>query len=286
MDIPSVPGATMTNGVPKPYTGGGSGGASRAGLGGALNATSDSTITVEPGVTQIAAIARGHLNRIITPFPNPEVMTSNLVGGKDGECGEICVRDNVIYVTTDSNSPVTISINETGRQDIAILLTLVPKDVPPRELALNFSGSAGQAISSMQFGSSKADSWEKSQPYVTTLTQLFRKLALNEVPQGYTLHDAKNGPLPVCYQQGVSYDFARGQRMMGHNLDVSIGVAQNQTSSPVEIRESACGSPNVAAVAAWPHNVLAPGQKTEIYVATKRGRNGGAPTTQRPSLVR
>lgn len=26
MDIPSVPGATMTNGVPKPYTGGGSGG--------------------------------------------------------------------------------------------------------------------------------------------------------------------------------------------------------------------------------------------------------------------
>lgn len=74
--------------------------------------------------------------------------------------------------------------------------------------------------------------------------------------------------------------------MLGHHFDVAIGVAKNTSNGPVEVRETACGSQQVAAVASWPKNVLHPGDKTEVYVAVSRSMGGGKPTTQRPSLVR
>jgi conjugal transfer pilus assembly protein TraK len=287
-DLPIVPASTVTQDVPPPVqaspTKGNVSSSSNSGaLPAGLNVSSESNIEVKPGVTQIAAISRGHLNRIVTPFPSPEVMTSSLQAGSGDQCGEVCIKDNVIYVTTDSQRPVTMSINEEGRQDAAIMMTLVPKDVPPRELTLSLGDSM---MAGLSFGSKKAESWEESQPYVTTLTNLFRQIALGEVPQGYTLHTANSGILPVCYQEGVSYSFVDGQRMLGHHFEVAIGVATNTGSGPIEIRETACGSQNVAAVAAWPRNVLQPGDKTEVYVATTKSSGGGKPTTQRPSLVR
>jgi len=290
-DLPIVPASTVTEDVPPPVKvdpAGKSTSTSRTqratgAVPPGLNVSSESNIEVKPGVTQIAAISRGHLNRIVTPFPSPEVMTSSLQAGSDGQCGEVCIKENVVYVTTDSQRPVTLSINEEGRQDAAIMMTLVPKDVPPRELTLSLEDSM---MAGLTFGSAKAESWEESQPYVTTLTDLFRQIALGEVPQGYTLHSANGGVAPVCYQQNVAYDFANGQRMLGHHFEVAIGVARNTSSSPVEIRETACGSQNVAAVAAWPRNVLRPGEKAEVYVATTREMGGGKPKTQRPSLVR
>lgn len=287
-DLPIVPASTVTQDVPPPVQaspakGNASSVNNRANVSTGLNVSSESNIEVKPGVTQIAAISRGHLNRIVTPFPSPEVMTSSLQAGSGGECGEVCIKDNVIYVTTDSQRPITLSINEEGRQDTAIMMTLVPKDVPPRELTLSLEESL---ISGLSFGSKKAESWEESQPYVTTLTNLFRKIALGEVPQGYTLHNSDSSIMPVCYQEGVTYSFIDGQRMLGHHFEVAIGVATNTSHGPVEIRETACGSPNVAAVAAWPRNVLQPGEKTEVYVATTKSSGGGKPRTQRPALVR
>lgn len=287
-DLPIVPASTVTQDVPPPVqastaNGGGSSASNSGAVPTGLNVSSESNIEVKPGVTQIAAISRGHLNRIVTPFPSPEVMTSSLNAGSGDECGEVCIKDNVIYVTTESQRPVTLSINEEGRQDAAIMMTLVPKDVPPRELTLSFGDSM---MAGLSFGSKKAQSWEESQPYVTTLTDLFRQIALGEVPQGYTLHNSDSSVMPVCYQEGITYSFVDGQRMLGHHFEVAIGVATNSSSGPVEIRETACGSPNVAAVAAWPRNVLEPGDKTEVYVATTKSSGGGKPTSQRPSLVR
>ncbi len=72
--------------------------------------------------------------------------------------------------------------------------------------------------------------------------------------------------------------------MMGHHLNVFIGVAQNVSEQPIEFKEALCGSWDVAAVTTWPLNVLESGQKTELYVAKKQKR-GIAPTSKRPSLL-
>ncbi len=71
---------------------------------------------------------------------------------------------------------------------------------------------------------------------------------------------------------------------MGHSLNVYVGVAKNETSAPVEIKEAMCGSWDVAAVAAFPNVILEPGQKTEIYVVKKVGATQEI-QNYRPSLL-
>ncbi|MBO0180756.1 conjugal transfer protein TraK, partial [Vibrio parahaemolyticus] len=77
---------------------------------------------------------------------------------------------------------------------------------------------------------------------------------------------------------------ANGQMMMGHHLTVFVGIARNVTSEPIEFKEQSCGNWSVAGVTSWPHKVLEPGQKTEVYVAVKQ-REKTESATRRPSLL-
>ncbi len=241
---------------------------------GEITLNSNSTVVMQRGVNEIIPVALSHLNRIVTPFAAPVVKT--------GSGAEVNVEDNVIYVATNDTAPVTLFINEEGNQSLALNITLVPRKIPSREVFLRL---AENLITSGGVGSSKADKWEKSQPYVETIRSIFRGLALGELPQGYSLSKyPSNRAGPACNMTGLSFDFKRGQLLTGHNMQVSVGVVQNLSDRPIEIRESVCGGWDVAAVAAWPNNMLEPNQKSEIYVA-ERVERGGKKTTKRPSLL-
>lgn len=275
-DIPVVPSRVMDNAEP-PSASSQSG---RGGAGGSSSHSSSSTkrVVAEPGVNQILPVAIDHLNRIVTPFGNPEVTTSSSASTE--------IRDNVVYVGTDNDSPVTMFITQRGSEAEALSLTLVPKRIPPRELFVELPNSSG-----MQHGlagNENAKKWETSQPYVDTIRGVMREIALQNKPPGYTLGDVDGrGNLPRCSQSDLSFDFSNGQVMSGQNLEAYIGLATNNSSHPVEFKESSCGDWNVAAVAAWPDNVLKPGDKTEIYVLRRKGErrktNGGR--SERPSLL-
>ena len=74
--------------------------------------------------------------------------------------------------------------------------------------------------------------------------------------------------------------------MVGHRLSVSIGVATNVSGQPLEFKEQSCGDWDVAAVAAWPRNVLGPNERTEVYVIRRAPGASPQPTTNaRPSLL-
>ena len=110
-------------------------------------------ITVKQGNNYIVPIAIAHPNRIVTPFSNPEVISTSLTGMKaDGSCSEICIKDNVVYVATNKQVPVTMFVNERGNESASISLTLVPKKIPPREIALRFENGK-QGSGSMGAGS-------------------------------------------------------------------------------------------------------------------------------------
>ena len=90
----------------------------------------DAVLTMTPGVNQIIPVAIGHPNRIVTPFGNPEVVSTSLSGGeKEGECGEVCIKENVVYVATDKEHPVTMFITEKGSETQALSLTIDRKSV-------------------------------------------------------------------------------------------------------------------------------------------------------------
>lgn len=273
-NIPVVPASVMKKNVPAPIS-------PDAGAVGTVN--ENSVLTMKPGVNQIIPIAIGHPNRIVTPFSNPEVVSTSLTSSaNENECGEVCIKENVVYVATDVTHPVTMFVTEKGTEAQALSVTMIPRRIPPREVFLKLDG--GFTGSSM-YASTKAKSWEESQPYVETIRSVFRKLAMGEIPQGYTMNDIPQGiVIPACSMPGAIVDFTKGQYLMGHHLNVFIGVVKNVSKQPMEVKEALCGSWDVAAVASWPLHILEPGQKTEIYVAKKEKR-GIAPTSKRPSLL-
>lgn len=266
-NIPPVPANVMSNGVPRPI-------GSNTKTATTINTTAESRLIMQSGVNQIVPIAVGHLNRLVTPFSNPVVLT--------GSPATYQVEQNVVYIGTSVEEPVTVFINEKDDQVRSFSLTLVPQRIPPRELFLSFSDGF-QMVGN--YTNRNAEKWETSQPYVDTIKSLFRHLALGEVPQGYSISGmSPNVPTPNCQMPGLSFDFSRGQLLMGHSLSVVVGVAHNISGAPIEFKEAACGNWDVAAVAAWPHNMLNPNEKTEVYIARKVQKSTGN-VTKRPSLV-
>lgn len=251
------------------------------------------TIRMAPGENVFIPIAVNHPNRIITPFRHPQVVSTTLSSGaKSGECGEICVRDSVVYISTDKTYPVTAFITESGREDIALSVTMMPKQVPPREVRLTLSDDVMDALrigDGADKGASarKAAAWEASQPYVETLRTAFRTVAIGQVPQGYTLRRVKaKDPLPVCRHPGLAFDFANGQILEGSRLSFYVGVVRNIADSPVEFREQRCGGWRIAAVTSWPLKVLKPGQAAEIYIAVQREDEKPADAIRKPLIPR
>lgn len=248
-------------------------------------------IRMQPGENVFIPIAVNHPNRILTPFRNPQVVSTTLTSGsKSGECGEICVRDSVVYISTDKTYPVTAFITEAGREDIALSVTMMPRQVPPREVKLTVPDEVMETLrlgGSSSGGSRQAAAWEASQPYVETLRTAFRTVALGNVPQGYALRKVKSrDALPVCNHPGLEFDFANGQIVEGHNLSIHVGVMKNVADTPVEFREQRCGGWRIAAVTSWPLKVLKPGQATEVYVAVKREEEKPASAVRKPLISR
>ncbi|MGL4985274.1 MAG: conjugal transfer protein TraK [Plesiomonas sp.] len=277
-EVPVVPVSVMKQDESKSLPSSGRGGG-RDAIGQINNGA---VLTMIPGVNQIIPIAIGHPNRIVTPFASPEVVSTSLTGATtDGQCGEVCIKENVIYVATDKVYPVTMFITERGSEAQALSITMVPRRIPPREVFLKLNASQVQTVG----GNAKARSWETSQPYVDTVRTIFRNIALGEVPQGYTMTSIPaDVARPHCVQGGLRIEFAHGQYVVGHHLSVFIGVATNTANQAIEFKEAMCGSWEVAAVTSWPLKVLEPGQKTEVYVAMKQRSDQGR-GIKRPSLL-
>ena len=242
---------------------------------GKVTVNTDAVIAMKPGENVFIPISREHPNRILTPFKNPQIVsTSLLTSKKKGECGEACVRDGVIYITTDSPTAVTAFITEKGHEDIAFSITMVPQAIPPREVRFTLPPDIVEKLSSRSAKSGefrKAQSWEQSQPYVETIRQALRMVALGQIPSGYSMRKIKaNDPLPTCSHPGLEFTWTGGQMLEGYNLNIYVGVVTNEASTPVEFRNQNCGGWRTAAVTTWPLTVLEPGQQTEIYVVVKR----------------
>lgn len=247
--------------------------------------TDQNTVAVQPGVNEIIPISRGHLNRIVTPYREPVIRTTSEA--------ETTTEGGVIYVATSSESPTTMFVSEKGQQDQAISLTLVPKSRPPVEWRLEWEG-AGQrrvgahATSDLPTG--------KQQEYVTRIRNVMRALAKRKTPQGFSEApwprgipfdcDARlAGSADASNDEGNSeddseddkepgeetrnpwrLDISQGIHYQGRDLEVYVTRLVNEGDQTKEFEEQTCAGPGVAAVAAWPRVLLAPGEATELFV--------------------
>ena len=91
------------------------------------------TVRVAPGRNVVLVIAGNNLNRILTPFQHPVVNTvSN---------AKLKVDGSILYVSLGlEDGATTLFITEDGEPEQALSVTLMPQQVPPREIRLALEG--------------------------------------------------------------------------------------------------------------------------------------------------
>lgn len=240
-------------------------------------------VVVTSGTNTLIPISKGQINRIVTPFENPHIQTVSQA--------EISSRGNVIYVTSDSDQPVTMFVTPADDEGVAISLTLLPQAIPPIQANLILSKSvqglaSGMPVPQSQAYSGQARKWERSQPYMDTLRAIMRDIALGKLPKGYSMSQLTNGArIPACAQPNIRFDFSGSQLIEGHDFRVFVGTAENISARTLELDLGSCSHPHRAAVSSWPLEVLEPGEKTEVYVVTRVPQEVPQGST-RPSLLK
>jgi len=234
-------------------------------------------LVVIPGVNEIIPIAVIHTNRVVLPFDAPRIRTTSNAGFE--------VEGRSIYVTSNQEGkPVTAFVSDADNPDVALSLTFVPKRMPPVQVNLTMSPDSFTA----GFRSSKkAQSWEESQPYINTLRELLREVAVGNTPQGYSLNEKPNTRQEYngCRQAGLEFSFHNGQVLEGHNMRVNVGVVENRSNRLIELREPSCAGEGVRAVSVWPNPLLQPGEKSEVYVVRSIEDPASASHNARRSLL-
>lgn len=236
------------------------------------------TITVKPGVNELIEVAVNHPNRIVTPFKAPRVVTS--------ASAVVETSAHVIYVVPANEAPVTMFVTETGDEERAISLTLLPRQIPPRELRLevppgvSLPNAAKAAVRSRQ-----TDRRDRS--YVARTSRAFDKLAKGQIPEDFSFSRKAPYPHPLCaVRNGFEVVFGTGQYLLGENQEIYIGIVRNGGETEAVFQEPWCYSTGVIAVALWPHANLRPGESVEIYLARALATAEAAnPAGVRPSLI-
>ncbi|MCD2452138.1 MAG: type-F conjugative transfer system secretin TraK [Methylicorpusculum sp.] len=230
-----------------------------------LGLQSGITIKPKPGRTESVIIAKGKLNRIVTPYAEPKVLTVDNVETK--------VDGSAIYIATDSESPVSMFISDSESGNAASLQLSPQELVMPVEIRIEGDPKANTS----EAGSSKNDRlFRQDSPYITEVKSIMQNLGKQQIPQGFTLVDLTDElrAMTFCHDPGLTY--WPGQLLSGHDSRIVVLIAQNNGLLATTFEESFCASENTMAVAAWPKVRLEPGEKTEIYLLLRlpEGKSG------------
>ncbi|ELA9367464.1 type-F conjugative transfer system secretin TraK [Vibrio parahaemolyticus] len=226
---------------------------------------------VDKKLSSFYVISENHVNRIVTPFSNPSIKLDN-VGGVSYQA-----KDNVLYLATTTKQPIAAFITENGDESAAIKVVLKPESVPPQEIVLNGASLAN--------GSQLARTFERSNPRTKSITNIMAMLVKGDIPLGYQEKEVNAQYIPHCEQNGLVFDFYRGQHYSGGDYVVSIGTVKNTSSQMIEFTENHCYERGVVAVAAHPTLQLLPNQRTEVFVMYNRNKPYSRQSVGRQSLL-
>ncbi|WP_256930181.1 type III secretion system outer membrane ring subunit SctC [Pseudomonas sp. D1HM] len=111
-------------------------------------------------------------------------------------------------------------------------------------------------------------------------------LVTGQVPKHFT---AMPIPIPtgtLCkVPDSLSIDPVTSQWYEGQHFSVAVLVLHNQSKDRVRIDESECNSEQTLAVSVWPRAWLAPGEKAEVFIASRPRENHEPVGAPRPSLL-
>lgn len=227
-----------------------------------------SGITIKPksGRTESVVIAKGKLNRIVTPYAEPKVLTVDNVETK--------IDGSAVYIATDSDTPVSLFISDTDTGSAASLQLAPQERVMPVEIRLEVDPAIASAS---EAASSKTDRlFRQDSPYITDAKAIMQNLGKQQIPQGFTLEEVTDELRSVTLCHDATLTFWPGQLLSGHDSRIVVVIAQNNGTSTAVFEEAFCAGENTLAIAAWPKVRLEPGEKTEVFILMRlpEGKSG------------
>ncbi|PZQ48811.1 MAG: hypothetical protein DI556_13430 [Rhodovulum sulfidophilum] len=237
-------------------------------------------IMIFPGRTELIPVAVGHLNSFETPFQNPAVRTSAPEG-----VFNVQFEQNYLYV--DATEPVTLFVHEKGVPEPAIVVSLIPRQIAPRQVRLTVPPNiqsridANRAAATPLVAAQAAPTPAKTarpgvrfgsaQPHVERVATAMKLFGLGQVPRGFQQGSiARYRVADYCRTNaGVTFSFAEGQMYWDPDYILLIGRASS--ASRVELQEVWCAAhPATAAVAFSTRPVISQGQPTEFMILLRR----------------
>jgi conjugal transfer pilus assembly protein TraK len=233
-------------------------------------------IMPKPGKVENIAIAKGKLNRIVTPYNDPKVLTVDAVETK--------IDGSVVYVATESDAPISMFISDTeSGGSNAISLQLTPTEMTSA-VEVKIEGEGSKSVS-LDSGFSKSGTLFKNDtPYISDVKSIMQSMGKQQIPLGFTLEAMTDEVrlMTNCHDNNIT--FSAGQLLSGNDTRVVVMIAQNIGLKPVIFDESSCAGENVMAVSAWPKVRLEIGEKTEVYILM-RLKEGKVGEEIRPALL-
>ncbi|TAL51164.1 MAG: hypothetical protein EPN89_03930 [Methylovulum sp.] len=225
-----------------------------------------SGITIRPksGKTESVVIARSKLNRVLTPYAEPKVLTVDNMETK--------IDGSAIYIATDSELPVGLFITD-GESGNATSLQLSPQElVAPVEIRIEQDVATKNSTPESPLSRSD-DAVHQDSPYLTEIKTIFQTLGKQQIPTGFTLEALPDDRSQASLCHGANLTFKPGQLLSGHDSRIIVMVAENRGLSATVLEEAFCANDDVMAVAAWPRVRLEPGEKTEVFVLMRLPAN-------------
>lgn len=96
--------------------------------------------------------------------------------------------------------------------------------------------------------------------------------ALRSLINGYIPNGFEKGELtmPHCRKDVILAEFSQDDQYVGPEFNIVAGTIYNPSAKRQRYDEKNCANRGVLAVTAWPSTLLEPGEKAEIFVATKK----------------
>lgn len=189
-----------------------------------------SKLVVAAGKAEIVPVAVGHINRIETPFKHPTIKTS-------APKSALNVEFDGSFLYLSITQPVTLFIHENGHPDPAIVVSLVPKRIAPRQIAINLpkaelskikvSGSSNRSAT-QHVGVTKKSPRRTYKPvHAETLHSFMKGLRpagfLNVPIEGYKASDYCSSRI------GLKFSFKQGQAIESGTYTLLRGMVESST---------------------------------------------------------
>jgi conjugal transfer pilus assembly protein TraK len=250
-----------------------------------------SVVPYIPGRSEIMYMANGHLNRIETPFPNPMVRTS-----ADANALNIEFDQNFLYVSV--TQPVTLFIHEKGHPDPAIVVSLIPKKIAPRQVKVTMppnvmkqitanieadqaevkSGAKAVQSAEQQAQRPNSEGVRRTSPSAlsvpaNSIAGMIKTFAGGKLPRGFKQVGLENMAVSAFCRlpSGAQADFNQGAAIASNDYIIVRGTIHAKSNKETRLEETMCAQhPDTLGVAFSPRTHISSDHPTDFFVLIRR----------------